>query len=114
MSNSSIGIEISNIGFLVKNGKNFHTIYSNDDIYCTQAETDYYTEIPAYRGQKYYATFTNAQYNSLILLFRYLTARFNIPRTFLPTDKMYNTFPSAKAAAYFSCICSHFNCLPTV
>lgn len=113
MSNSSIGIEISNIGFLVKNGKNFHTIYSNDDVYCTQAETAYYTEIPAYRGQKYYATFTNAQYNSLILLLRYLTARFNIPRTFLPTDKMYDTFPSAKAAADFSGICSHVNFRPT-
>lgn len=113
MSGSSIGIEISNIGFLVKSGKNFHTIYSKDDVYCTQADTAYYMEAPAYRGQKYYATFTNAQYNSLILLLRYLTARFNIPRTFLPAEKMFNTFSSAKEATDYSGICSHVNFRPT-
>ena len=113
MSSSSIAIEISNIGFLIKDGKNFHTIYSNDDVYCEQGETGYYTEVAAYRGQKYYATFTNAQYRSLILLLRYLTARYNIPRVFLSPDKIFEPFASAEEAANFSGICSHVNFRPT-
>ncbi len=110
MSSSSIAIEISNIGFLVKDGTNFHTIYSKDDLYCTQDERGYYTELlTPYRGQRYYASFTNAQYNSLIALLRYLTARYNIPRKFLAGDDLFNTFSSAQEAASFEGICSHVN-----
>lgn len=109
MSKSSIAIEISNIGFLMKDGKNLHTLYSKDDVYCTTSDKTYYREVPAYRGQKYYATFTAAQYNSLISLLRYLTARYKIPRVFLPTDKIYETFSTPKQAAAYEGICSHVN-----
>ena len=92
MSSSSIGIELSNIGYLIKKGDALHTIYSTDDIYCAVKEKAYYQEIAGFRGQKYYATFTLAQYASLVVLLRYLTARFKIPRVFLPPEKIYEPF----------------------
>jgi N-acetyl-anhydromuramyl-L-alanine amidase AmpD len=115
MSQRSIGIEISNIGFLrKKSGGLLHTVYSTDDVYCTEQETAYYQKLPAaYRGEQYYATFTSAQYNALNLLLRFLTARYKIPRTFLPTAKRFDPFASAAEAEGFKGICSHVNFRPT-
>ncbi len=115
MSQRSIGIEISNIGFLKKKpGGLLHTSYGTHDVYCTEAETAFYQKLPAaFRGERYYAKYTNAQYNSLILLLRFLTARFKIPRTMLPVDKRYETFGSAAAAGNFKGICSHVNFRPS-
>jgi len=111
MSQRSIGIELSNIGFLRrKTGGLLHTIYSNDDVYCTEAETAYYQKLrTTYRGERYFATFTNAQYNSLLLLLRFLTKRYNIPRTILPEAKRFDAFKSATEAKNFKGICSHVN-----
>ena len=61
----------------------------------------------------YYAKFTNAQYISLLLLLRYLTTRFNIPRTLLPPVKRYDVFGSAAEAENFKGICSHVNFRPS-
>ncbi len=110
-SQRSIPIELSNIGFLRKKaGGLLHTMYGIDDVYCTEAETAYYQKLPAlYRKEIYYAKFTNAQYNSLILLLRYLTARFNIPRTLLTPDKRYKVFGTSAEAQNFKGICSHVN-----
>jgi len=113
-SQRSIAIELSNIGFLrKKTGGIFHTMYGTDDIYCTEAQTSYYQKLPeAYRGERYYAKFTTAQYNSLLLLLRYLTTRFNIPRSMLPPVKRYEVFGSADEARNFKGICSHVNFRP--
>jgi N-acetyl-anhydromuramyl-L-alanine amidase AmpD len=115
MSQRSIGIEISNIGFLRKKaGGLLHTVYSSDDVYCTEQETGFYQKLPtAYRGEQYYATFTNAQYNALISLLRFLTARYNIPRTFLPVATRFNPFANAAEAEGFKGICSHVNFRPS-
>ncbi|MFN0213969.1 MAG: N-acetylmuramoyl-L-alanine amidase [Saprospiraceae bacterium] len=111
MSQRSIGIEMSNIGFLKKKaGGILHTIYSTTDVYCTEAETAFYHKLTApFRGELYYAKFTNAQYTSLILLLRFLSARYNIPRTLLSPAKRFETFSSAAEAANFKGICSHVN-----
>ena len=111
MSQRSIGIEMSNIGFLRKapNG-DLHTIYSASDIYCSARQTAYYQKLPTpYRGERYYAKFTQAQYRSLVLLLRFLTAGYNIPRTLLAPQVRVDAFASAAAAEDFKGICSHVN-----
>jgi N-acetylmuramoyl-L-alanine amidase len=111
MSQRSIGIEISNIGFLrKKTGGILHTSYGTNDVYCSETETAFYQKLPtSYRGERYYAKFTNAQYNSLILLLRFLTARYKIPRTLIPPVKRFEVFGSAAEAEGFKGICSHVN-----
>ncbi len=115
MSSSSIAIELSNIGFLSKKaGGTLHTIYSDSDVYCKDVETAYYQKLGTkFRGELYYAKFTNAQYNALILLLRFLTARYNIPRTLLPPSSRFETFGTAAAAQNFKGICSHVNYRPS-
>lgn len=115
MSQRSIGIEMSNIGFLRKapNG-DFHTIYSTSDIYCSARQTAYYQKLPTpYRAERYYAKFTQAQYRSLILLLRFLTARYNIPRKLLTPQLRFDPFASAAVAEDFKGICSHVNFRPS-
>lgn len=110
-SQRSIGIELSNIGFLrKKTGGLLHTMYGLNDIYCSEAETSHYQKLSAaYRGEAYYAKFTTAQYNSLVLLLRYLTTRFKIPRSLLVPDKRFKVFGTSAEAQNFKGICSHVN-----
>ncbi|MCA9741741.1 MAG: N-acetylmuramoyl-L-alanine amidase [Deferribacteres bacterium] len=103
MSKRSVGIEISNIGPLTRKGNHLVTIY--DSIYCDANETQYYQK-SNYRGYEYYATFTEAQYKSVIDLLRYATGKFNIPRQFLPKDKR---FELQQDIAKFHGITSHVN-----
>lgn len=111
-SRQSIGIELSNYGYLIERDGNLETAYSRVngnpvDIYCSLSETDKYTKLdPPFREQSYYATFTDEQYESLIILLRYLTAQYNIPRTFLPEDIRYAT---TNKVASFQGITSHVN-----
>ena len=111
MSQRSIGIELSNIGFLRRKSNGLlHTIYSTEDIYCAETETAFYQKLSTpYRGERYYAKFTTAQYNSLLLLLRFLTARYQIPRVMLPPTKRFDAFASAAEAENFKGICSHVN-----
>lgn len=97
----TIGIELSNYGYLVERQGNLETIYSRledeetgkigpIDVYCSLADEDAYQKISQpFREQTYYATHTDAQYESLIILLRYLTAAWNIPREFLPESTRY-------------------------
>lgn len=104
-SRASIGIEISNIGPLKKNGDNLVTAHRDNGIYCSLAQTGFYEE-KFFRDYDYYATFTDKQYNSLIILLRYLTARYEIPRDFHGEDTRYVT---SKASAHLKGIVSHVN-----
>ncbi len=91
-SKRTIGIEMSNIGVLKRIDNKLVTVYSDTDVYCDIREKQFYTKLESpYRGEVYYATFTRRQYYSLLLLLRYLTAEYNIPRAFLPEDKRYST-----------------------
>ena len=111
-SRSSVAIELCNYGYLVKKGNNLETIYSRlngnpVDGYCTLADTDMYIKLDKpFRGQTYFATFTDEQYESLIILLRYLTAKNQIPREFLPEDIRYQT---TEKVVDFKGILSHVN-----
>ena len=105
MSKSSVAIEISNIGPLKANGSNLVTTYSNTDVYCAMAEAEYYTKV-TYRGEHYFASFTDQQYASVIRLVRFLTAKYDIPCDFLEESRRYNVFTGV---AGFRGITSHVN-----
>jgi N-acetyl-anhydromuramyl-L-alanine amidase AmpD len=92
-SQQTIGIEISNIGFLELDGDDLHTYYSKDDkedIYCSfKNDKKYFTKLDKpFREKKYFATFTDAQYKSLIQLLKYLTKEHDIAPTFLPKNDL--------------------------
>lgn len=108
MSKSSIAIELSNVAYLREKDGNLVDPYGAQ--YCTPAETDAYVTLPkAYRGYTRFATFTNAQYDSLITLLRYLTATYKIPAAFLPEEKRYDVYADV---AKFKGITSHVNYQP--
>jgi N-acetyl-anhydromuramyl-L-alanine amidase AmpD len=104
-SKASIGIELSNIGPLKKHGNRLSTTYADTDTYCSTNDTSLYHREP-YRRFEYYATFTDGQYRSLAKLLRYLTARYNIRRRFLPTTQRSQTHHRAVG---FNGIVSHVN-----
>ncbi len=116
-SKKSIGIELSNYGPLKRVGDNLETYYSRlprgggkynpPQVYCTINDKHLYHELPEkYRGYKYFASYTDAQYESLIILLRYLTATYNIPREFLDESLRYK---ATLEAATFKGINSHVN-----
>ncbi|HCY42100.1 MAG TPA: hypothetical protein DHV48_12215 [Prolixibacteraceae bacterium] len=110
MSKECVGIEISNIGPLKLIGNNLVTTYSDTDVYCTTAETEFYTRLNSkYRGYDYYATYTNAQYEAIGKLIKFLCAKYNIPKNFLFEPDRYEimTEPGFKN---FSGIVTHVNC----
>lgn len=116
----TIGIELSNYGYLTeKNGK-LETYYSRlknaagvpapVDEYCSLQETAAYQKLnTAFRQQKYYASFTEEQYDSLVILLRYLTAQYNIPRKFMAEPEK---FLATEAVLNFSGIVTHVNYRP--
>ncbi|TPN86974.1 N-acetylmuramoyl-L-alanine amidase [Aquimarina algicola] len=107
-SKRTIGIELSNIGFLKKRNDRLVTVYSDNDVYCNMDQTQFYTKLATpYRGEQYYATFTKQQYNSLILLLQYLTSEYNIPKAFLPEDQRYEI--GTNDLVNFEGIVSHVN-----
>ena len=109
-SKYSVGIEISNYGPLIKRGNNLETVYSKregHDVYCSLDDKDKYVELDKpYRGHKYFTKYTDEQYESLIVLLRYLTARYEIPRKFIDKDTRYE---ATAAHANFKGIQSHVN-----
>ncbi len=112
-SQRTIGIEITNYGILEKKGDLLHTIYSQpgrSDIYCHKDDQGVYTQLRApFRQAHYFDKFTDDQYDSVIVLLRYLTDVYGIPREFLPEDKRYHALPEI---ASFKGIVSHVNYRP--
>ena len=115
---ATIGIELSNYGYLVPKDGNLETIYSRTkdpntgkisapDPYCSLDNKQAYTKIDQpFRDQTFYPSYTPEQLDSLIILLRFLTAKYNIPREFLPEDKRYTTF---NELVNFKGIVSHIN-----
>ena len=102
----SIGIELSNAGPLRLVGEDLF-YKDNKQFYCKLSDEAYYTKTEEpFREQQYFATFTDAQYNSLIILLRYLTTSYTIPRKFLDRDKRYI---ASKENSDFNGIVSHIN-----
>ncbi len=112
ISKSSIGIEISNIGYLDQAGAWMWNFYG--DRYCAVTDNQYYTTLPTpFRGKTHYATYTPAQYASVRSLLDVLIAQHAIPRTFLPVANRYMVFASAAAGQAYQGICSHVNYRPS-
>ncbi|WP_394747005.1 N-acetylmuramoyl-L-alanine amidase [Spongiimicrobium salis] len=108
-SKRTIAIELSNIGYLKQIGNNLVSPYSNTDVYCTLDDTQFYTTLDSpYRGHRFFATFTEKQYESLGILLRYLTAQYDIPKNFLDEDERYNVGSPQKMTG-FRGIVSHVN-----
>ena len=107
-SRRSVSIELSNLGPLKLSEGRLKTIYDTD--YCPLDEKDAYIKLDEpYRGFEYYMTHTEEQYETLIVLLRYLTSVYDIPRTFMPEDKRYLPFKNDDEARNFQGISSHVN-----
>ena len=102
-SQKTIGIEISNIGGLNLTKDGLVSYYRK--VYCELNKKNFF-EQKNFRRFSYYAAFTDAQYQSLIVLLRYLTARYNIDRKFLPEQERYTT---KQDIVNFKGIVSHVN-----
>ncbi|EYF07210.1 N-acetylmuramoyl-L-alanine amidase [Chondromyces apiculatus] len=113
-SKRSVAIEISNFGWLKESGNGLIT-YSGTS-YCTKEDTHlFHTLTGPWRGQRYFATFTEAQYASLKKLLKYLTGKHNIPYKFLSAEGAQDKaarhvlFTSKEEARAFKGIASHIN-----
>lgn len=107
MSKATVGIELSNIGALSRDGDNLLTRYK--DVYCTVQDTEAYCKLDEpFRNFTYYATYTNAQYEHLTILLKYLNRNRGIELNFLPKDKRYKKLSSAEVKK-FRGILSHIN-----
>jgi N-acetyl-anhydromuramyl-L-alanine amidase AmpD len=106
LSKQTIGIELSNYGPLTLKGTDLYTEYNT--WYCTLADTTQYTVLDKpYRDYKYYAAYTELQYDSLTILLRFLTAAYGIPRKFLAETARFEK--NVKNTLNFSGIVSHVN-----
>jgi len=103
-SSRTIGIEISNIGGLKRVGDQMHSNYAND-VFCDASQNEFYVS-QQYRRFDFYATYTEAQYQSLIVLLKYLTATYNIEPKFLDEAVRYDAHIRAST---FGGIVSHVN-----
>ena len=84
LSKESIGVEITNWGWLEEKGGILYTYLGVP--YCTLADTDRYTKA-TFRKKHYWANFTEQQYITLRRLLPILCSKFNIPFDYLPEDK---------------------------
>ncbi len=107
---NTIGIEISNWGPLdFDSEQKILTTYTGHN-FSTLDETDAYIKLSnTYRDRTYFARPTEEQYDSLILLLRYLTDELDIERNFLPEGKREALFASDEEANAFKGICCHTN-----
>lgn len=112
ISSTSIGIEISNIGYLEEAGS-WMWAYTGSR-YCRVSETQYYQRLSnPYRGKSIFASYTMAQYEAVRSLIDVLCAKHSIPRSFLPVSSRFDKFPSSTLGRSFEGICSHINYRPS-
>jgi N-acetylmuramoyl-L-alanine amidase len=110
MSRECIGIEISNIGPLKLLGENLVTTYSDTDVYCSIAETQYYTKLNTkYRNFEYFATYSPAQYEAISKLLKFLCAKYSLPKNFVNEPERYSIMTEDGFKNYTG-IVSHVNC----
>lgn len=102
-SKISIGIELSNYGYLLRKDDTLYTIYGSE--YCKITDTDHY-EVKEYRGQKYWTKYTEEQYIALRKLLVKLTNEYNIPYEFLPVNERMDY---TKKVINFKGIVTHIN-----
>lgn len=107
LSKRSIAIELSNVGPLDLAGD---TLKFVGRPYCDVSETAFYTKLTSpYRGFRYFAAFSDAQYAALDALLEAITATYAIPRKFVAPQKRFLTFDSPAAADAYKGVSSHVN-----
>lgn len=107
-SKRSIGIEIVNLGPLIPDGQKLLTSTFKRH-FCDLADTKAFVKLGApFRERQYFATFTDAQYESLKKLIKYLCAEHDIPREFLAPPQRYDLLTEDAAKKYRG-IASHVN-----
>ncbi|MBX3566962.1 MAG: N-acetylmuramoyl-L-alanine amidase [Rhizobiaceae bacterium] len=112
ISSSSVGIEISNIGYLDQSGNWMWTSYG--DRYCQVGEHQYYQTLATpFRDKRHYATFTEPQYVAVNQLLDRLAAKHAINRVFIPAANRFSVFPSSTVGQAYRGICSHVNYRPS-
>jgi len=108
ISSTSIGIEMSNWLWLREHPSKPDILLDAWDFpYCMKSDLDHYKET-SYRGHKYYATFTDAQYRAVDTLLLRLCRKFEIPHTFLKGKDKYKLFHDVPHVG----ILSHANLRP--
>ena len=110
MSRSSVGIELSNLGWLRRRGDDLVTYQKGSPVYCSLDEKEFFKQLPQpYRGYSYFATFTEGQYVALGRLLRYLAATYDIPRELAAEAQRYEVL---KTVSTFRGITTHVNYQP--
>lgn len=79
MSKSSIAIEISNFGPITDSGTGFLNTWSGKP-YCAISQSEAYMHSQPFRGNAYFATFTDAQYASVKQILDTVCTQYSIPR----------------------------------
>jgi cell wall-associated NlpC family hydrolase len=106
---NSIGIEVDNIGQLKLKGDTFYDEYGG--AYCTKADEGVWVEKSWPNYGKYWATWSDEQYQGVGRLLKALCARHGIPRMILPEDRRYKGFDEQQQKK-FRGICVHVNVKP--
>lgn len=106
-SKRSFSIELSNAGVLKRDGD---FLYDYNQKYCSLDDTKEYIKLDVpFRGEEYFASFTDEQYDALSGLISYLCNKYDIPKTYLPENKRFEVFSDKNEARSFSGICTHVN-----
>ncbi len=121
MSRQTIGIELANVGQLKPKEDKLYFVTTKTSgghtmtvwtPYCLRSETQHFDEVD-YRGESFFATYTDPQYEATRRLLAALCDKYAIPKRFLPLTKRYGVFESGTAAANFKGIASHVNYRPS-
>lgn len=92
-SQHSVAIELSNLGPLVESKSDPNILvdaYGKD--YCTKFDTQFYGAVN-YRGYKFFASYTDAQYAALNGLIKNLCEKHKIKFSKIAAEKAYDWFP---------------------
>jgi len=114
-STHSVGIEIDNIGGLHEHGTDgkLYSEYGNTDWYCSKSDTNCYVEEP-FQGTKYWATWTDGQYDCVARLIKAICHKAQIPRYIQPLADLFQPltrFPPAQQRR-FKGVMTHYQVNP--
>lgn len=96
----SIAIEASCIGPLSESSADPDVLIdSYGKPYCSKSDTEFYKQL-SYRGYSYYATLTDAQYESINYLTKELCNKHGIPLSKINEEKAFDYFQKIPSATY--------------
>jgi len=108
MGKTGVAFELSNVGPLRLKDGVLYDPYGRE--YCKECDSEAYVKLPSpYRGYTFFATFTSAQYKSVAVLLRYLSAAYSIPLRLLPEPQRYDVI---RDIANWRGITTHVNYQP--